>query len=70
MQPNAPPAPRDSRRERILVAAVVLAVIGALAALGVWVWYPTTLQPNVTLSHTPFVATACAPVLGGYANRF
>lgn len=71
MQPNSPPLRRDSLRQRILIVAVVIAVIGALAAIAAFVWYPTTLQPNVTLTNTPFVATPCAPLLGGgYANRF
>ena len=70
MQLNAPPLRRDSLRQRILIVAMVIAIIGALAAIAAFVWYPTTLQPNVTLTNTPFVATPCAPVLGGYANRF
>lgn len=53
-----------------MTLAAVLAIIVALTALLGWVWYPTTLQPAVTLSRTPFVATRCAPVLGGYANEY
>ena len=71
MQPGAPAAQQDSRRQRVLVIALAIAIVGALAALVAWVWYPTTLQPAITLTNTPFVGTRCAPVLGGgYANRF
>jgi hypothetical protein len=42
----------------------------AVLAFVAFVWYPTTLQPNVTLTGVHFDGVACAPVLGGYANRF
>lgn len=70
MRPNAPTGRRGSRRDRLLIAAVAIALAIALASLAAYVWYPTTLQPSVTLAVAPFVGTRCAPVLGGYANRF
>lgn len=71
MPPGAPAAPRASRSEHVLLVVTVVAVVAALGALTAWVWYPTTLQPNLVLTNTPFVATRCAPVSsGGYANTF
>lgn len=71
MQPHAPPADGVSRRERVFILAAVVAIAVALAALVAGMWYPTTLQPVVTLTNTPFVATHCAPLLlGGYADEY
>ncbi len=70
MQRIAPPKEPASRREELFTLAAALAVVSLVAGMLVWIWYPTTLQPAVTLTSTPFVATSCAPVLGGYANEY
>jgi hypothetical protein len=56
---------------RLLAIIAAVVIVGAVLALVAFAWYPTTLEPAVTLTHTPFVATRCAPILlGGYANEF
>jgi len=70
MRPSTPPARTGFRWERVLGVVAVVAIMGAMLAVAAFVWYPTTLQPNVTLTDERFVSTPCAPVLGGYANRF
>lgn len=69
MQPNARRVRANPRQARLVV--IVAVALGAAAlALVAFVWYPTTLQPNVTLTDASYATTLCAPVLGGYANRY
>lgn len=70
MQPAVPPARTGSGSTRLALVMTAVALAAAVLALTWFVWYPTTLQPNVALTNVHFDATPCAPVLGGYANRF
>lgn len=70
MQPGAGPLGSRRRRGRVLLFVAVAILAAAVVALVASVWYPLTLQPNVTLTDQQFVGSSCAPVQGGYANRF
>lgn len=70
MQTRATPIRTQARRNRQLLILALAILVAAVLVLVVYVWYPTTLQPEVTLTDQHFVGSSCAPVLGGYANRF
>ncbi len=70
MLPGATPVHPSGRRGRLFLLVAVAILVGAVLVLVAYVWYPTTLQPSVALTDPQFVGTSCAPVLGGYANRF
>ena len=70
MQASAPTGPMRPIGALALVILIFVALLAVVLVLAAYAWYPTTLQPDVTLRDLRFNATACAPVLGGYANRY
>jgi len=62
--------PRASRDRKPGILAAAILIVPALAIVGL-VWYPSTLQPAVSLTDVRFVQTAsCVPVNGWYGNRY
>lgn len=60
------PGALTRQREEGVFSVVILA---ATLAFVEFVRIPSTLQPEVSLSDAAYVATPCAPVDGGHANR-
>lgn len=68
MDPSQSPA--RASRARLLVFLAALVVVGSTLGLVAFVWYPTTHQPAIALTDAGYTVVPCAPVPGGYANRY
>lgn len=68
---SAPPMPRPMSRTELVIAIVAVVIVAiAIVTLFVVVWYPTTLQPSITMTDASYVTGTCVPVQGGFGNRF
>jgi hypothetical protein len=71
MQRDPPQTDRRSRLDGMLGIVAAAILVTAALAIGALVWYPTTLQPAITLTDARFVQTAsCVGVNGWYGNEY
>lgn len=71
MQPTSPRSPRPKARSSgIVLLVIILIAVGAAIAVTVAAWYPTTLEPQVSLTKVSVVPSGCVPFANGYAATY